>query len=125
MALAVAAGLVVFSFYLIAYLGFNVGDFLEENLGSFGFLGNFIFQLSDILRMITPVLAALAVGGVLGNFGGRMGQYVSDRWSPKVEDSGKRICWCESNNSLQERAKPRSYYFADRYYHGRSQRDRT
>lgn len=84
LALVVAAGLVLFVLNFIAYLGFNIGNYLEDNLGPFGFLGNFIFQLSDILRMITPVLAALAVGGVLGNFGGRMGQYVSDRWSPNV-----------------------------------------
>jgi phosphonate ABC transporter permease subunit PhnE len=83
-AMAVAAGLTIFNLYLIAYLGFAVGDYLEENLGTFGFLGNFVFQLSDILRMITPGLAALAVGGVLGNFGGRTGQFVSDRWSPSA-----------------------------------------
>jgi phosphonate ABC transporter permease subunit PhnE len=84
LALAVAAGLVLFVLNFIAYLGFYVGNYLEENLGPFGFLGSFIYQLSDILRMITPILAALAVGGVLGNFGGRNGQYVSDRWSPNM-----------------------------------------
>jgi phosphonate ABC transporter permease subunit PhnE len=84
LALAVAAGLVLFVLNFIAYLGFYIGDYLEENLGTFGFLGSFIFQLADILRMITPALAALAVGGVLGNFGGRTGQFVSDRWSPNA-----------------------------------------
>jgi phosphonate ABC transporter permease subunit PhnE len=82
LALAAAAGLVLLSINFIAYLGFYIGDFLEENLGPFGFLGSFIFQLSDILRMVTPALAALAVGGVLGNFGGRIGQIISDRWAP-------------------------------------------
>ncbi len=80
-ALAVAAALMIFSFYLIAYLGFLAGSYLEENLGSFGFLGNFVFQLADILLIITPVLAALAVGGVIGNFCGRIGQFVSDHWA--------------------------------------------
>jgi phosphonate ABC transporter permease subunit PhnE len=84
LALAVAAGLVLFILNSIAYLGFYIGDYLEDNLGPFGFLGNFIFQLSDILRMTTPALAALAVGGVLGNFGGRIGQYVSDRGSRRA-----------------------------------------
>ena len=83
-ALAVAGGLVILTLNFIAYLGFYVGDYLEENLGPFGFLGSFIFQLADILRMITPALAALAVGGVLGNFGGRIGQFVSDRWAPNA-----------------------------------------
>jgi len=82
LALAVAAGLVLFTLNFIAYLGFAVGNYLEDNLGTFGFLGNFIYQLSDILRMTTPALAALAVGGVIGNFGGRIGQFISDRWSP-------------------------------------------
>jgi phosphonate ABC transporter permease subunit PhnE len=84
LALAVAAGLVLFTLNFIAYLGFAVGNYLEDILGTFGFLGSFIFQLSDILRMVTPALAALAVGGVLGNFGGRSGQFVSDRWSPNA-----------------------------------------
>jgi phosphonate ABC transporter permease subunit PhnE len=83
LALIVAAVLVVFSLYFIAYLGLSLGTYLEENLGTFGFLGNFVFQLADILRMITPVLAALAAGGVLGNFTGRVGQYISDHWEPK------------------------------------------
>ena len=77
LALGVAAALGIFSLYLVAYLGFTIGDYLEDNLGTFGFLGNFIFQLSDILRMLTPALAALVAGGVLGNFGGRIGQIAS------------------------------------------------
>lgn len=81
LALTVAVGLVIFSFYLVANLGFIAGQYLEENLGSFGFLGNFVFQLADILVITTPLLAALVVGGVIGNFGGRIGQFVSDTWS--------------------------------------------
>jgi phosphonate ABC transporter permease subunit PhnE len=84
LALGVAAALGIFSLYLVAYLGFTIGDYLEENLGTFGFLGNFIFQLSDILRMLIPALAALVAGGVLGNFGGRIGQIASDHWSRKA-----------------------------------------
>jgi phosphonate ABC transporter permease subunit PhnE len=81
-ALAVAAALLLFTINFIAFIGFALGSYLKDNLGTFGFLGNFIFQLSDILRMTTPALAALAVGGVIGNFGGRIGQFISDRWSP-------------------------------------------
>jgi phosphonate ABC transporter permease subunit PhnE len=81
-ALAVAAALLLFTINFIAFIGFALGSYLEDNLGTFGFLGNFIYQLSDILRMTTPALAALAVGGVIGNFGGRSGQFISDRWSP-------------------------------------------
>jgi phosphonate ABC transporter permease subunit PhnE len=81
-ALTIAAALVLFVMNFIAYLGLSLGNYLEENLGTFGFLGNFVYQLSDILRMISPLLAALAAGGVLGNFGGRIGQNISDRWKP-------------------------------------------
>ena len=84
LALAVAAVLALFAMNFIAYLGFAFGTYLADNLGTFGFLGNFIYQLSDILRMLTPALAALAAGGVLGSFGGRIGQFISDRWSPNA-----------------------------------------
>ena len=67
-ALAVATALLLLTMNFIAYLGFAIGSYLEDNLGTFGFLGNFIYQLSDILRMLTPALAALAAGGVIGNF---------------------------------------------------------
>ena len=83
-ALAVAAALLLFMMNFIASLGLTFGSYLEENLGPFGFLGNLVYQLSDILRMITPLLAALGVGGVLGNFGGRIGQNISDRWAPSA-----------------------------------------
>ena len=84
LALALAAVLALFTMNFIAYLGFAFGTYLADNLGTFGFLGNFIYQLSDILRMLTPALAALAAGGVLGSFGGRIGQFISDRWSPNA-----------------------------------------
>jgi phosphonate ABC transporter permease subunit PhnE len=80
-ALAVAAALLLLMMNFIASIGLTLGSYLEKNLGVFGFLGNLVYQLSDILRMITPLLAALAVGGVLGNFGGRIGQNISDRWA--------------------------------------------
>ncbi|MFL7893061.1 MAG: ABC transporter permease subunit [Anaerolineales bacterium] len=80
--LAVAAVILLFMINFIAYIGYFIGNYLEDSLSSFGFLGNFIYQLSDILRMLTPILAALATGGVLGNYSGRIGQHISDRWSP-------------------------------------------
>jgi phosphonate ABC transporter permease subunit PhnE len=84
LALAIASVLALFTINFIAYIGFSIGIYLEENLGTFGFLGNFIYQLSDILRMTTPALAALAAGGVIGNFGGRIGQRISDRWAARA-----------------------------------------
>ena len=84
LALGIASVLVLFTINFIAYIGFSIGNYLEDNLGIFGFLGNFIYQLSDILRMLTPAIAALIAGGVLGNFGGRIGQRISDHWTPRA-----------------------------------------
>ncbi len=65
--------------YLVAYLMLLVGDALIEPLGPMDFLGNFIYQLGDSLRMLTPAFAALIVGGAMGSLGGRVGQQASDR----------------------------------------------
>ena len=65
--------------YLLAYIMLIVGDALLEPLGALGFLGNFVFQLGDSLRMLTPAFAALIAGGALGSLGGRVGQQASDR----------------------------------------------
>ena len=70
--------------YLLAYLMLIVGDALVEPLGPLGFLGNFIHQLGDSLRMVTPAFAALIGGGVLGGLGGRVGQRASDRLDSKT-----------------------------------------
>ena len=51
LALAIAAGLVLFTINFMSHIPriCSVGNYLEDNLGTFGFLGNFIYQLSDIL----------------------------------------------------------------------------
>ena len=59
----------------------NAGNVLMISLGSFGFLGYFLFQLGDIVAIITPVLGALAVGGTLSSFIGRFGQRSSEKMS--------------------------------------------
>ena len=65
--------------YLGAYLMLIAGDALVEPLGPLGFLGNFIHQLGDSLRMLTQAFAALIAGGTLGSIGGRIGQRASDQ----------------------------------------------
>ena len=74
-----AGALGIFAFYQIGHLGMTFGSYLEAQLGSLGFLGNFVFQLADILRTITPAIAALAGGAVVSSAGGRLGQTVTDR----------------------------------------------
>ena len=68
----------------LANLGLSFGKWLIEPLGKLGFLGNFVYQLGDSLRMITPVLAGLVGGAALGGLGGRMGQQASDRLDPRL-----------------------------------------
>ena len=65
--------------YLAANMMLLAGDALIEPLGALGFFGNFVYQLGDSLRMLTPAFAALIVGGVLGSLGGRVGQQAADR----------------------------------------------
>ncbi|NJC96607.1 MAG: ABC transporter permease subunit [Anaerolineae bacterium] len=62
-----------YGLFQLAALVSNVGKSLAGVLGSFGFLGNFMFQLSDILRLITPALGALAAGGAVSSFLGKIG----------------------------------------------------
>jgi phosphonate ABC transporter permease subunit PhnE len=68
-----------FGLFQLAALVSNIGSSLIGILGSFGFLGNFLFQLSDILRIITPALGALAAGGSVSSFFGRLGQRSAER----------------------------------------------
>jgi phosphonate ABC transporter permease subunit PhnE len=67
-------------FQLAALVG-NIGVRLSGTLGSFGFLGNFLFQVSEILRITTPALGALAAGGTMSSFLGRFGQRVAENVS--------------------------------------------
>jgi phosphonate ABC transporter permease subunit PhnE len=72
-ALILAALLFILATLLLAQLMYVAGNALDKALGPFGFIGYFIAQAGEILRIITPGFAALAgaavVGGALGNFG--------------------------------------------------------
>jgi len=52
---------------------------IEESLGVLGFLATFLFQVSDIVRISIPALGALAAGGALSNFLGRIGQHTAEK----------------------------------------------
>jgi phosphonate ABC transporter permease subunit PhnE len=73
-----------FGFFQLASLAMSSGRSLEASLGSFGFLGYFLFQTGDIVAIITPAMGALAAGGTLGSLMGRLGQ----RGSEKLPASG-------------------------------------
>jgi len=68
-----------FGFFQLAGLATNISLSMEKALGSFGFLATFLFQVSDILRIITPALGALAAGGALASFLGRIGQRTAEK----------------------------------------------
>lgn len=81
--LFVAGILSILFLNILSNLGMMVGNALVEPLGNFGFLGNFIFQLGDSLRMVTPAMVALGGGGLLGSIGSRIGQTTSDQADPR------------------------------------------
>lgn len=71
-----------FGFFQLASLAKNLGILGLAKLGTFNFLGNFLFQVGDILGIITPALGGLAAGGVLSSWMGRFGQRSTERFAP-------------------------------------------
>jgi phosphonate ABC transporter permease subunit PhnE len=61
-----------------------VGLAIIEPLGNLGFLGNFLFQLAETARLLTPALAAIGVGAAVGGALGQIGQKISDNASKEV-----------------------------------------
>jgi phosphonate ABC transporter permease subunit PhnE len=55
------------------------GKYLKPVLGSYGFLGNFLYQVADILKILIPSLGALAAGAALSGYLGRLGQQATEK----------------------------------------------
>lgn len=68
-----------FGFYQLARLVMSVGSGVTLALGSFGFLGNFMFQMGDIILVVTSVLGALAAGGAVSSVFSRFGQQATEK----------------------------------------------
>lgn len=68
-----------FGFFQLARLAMSAGQGLIPSLGSFGFLGNFMFQMGDIILVITSVLGALAAGGAFSSILSRFGQQATEK----------------------------------------------
>ena len=77
--LAAAAFAGIVSLYLFSELSSDVGSFLEENLGIFGFLGKFIATMGELLTTILIVVSAVLGAGVLMNLAGRLGYSMRTR----------------------------------------------
>jgi phosphonate ABC transporter permease subunit PhnE len=76
-----------FGFFQLARLAMSAGLGLIPSLGSFGFLGNFMFQMGDIILVVTSVLGALAAGGAVSSVLSRFGQQATE----KLPASGVKI----------------------------------
>jgi phosphonate ABC transporter permease subunit PhnE len=66
--------LLLFVLGLAANLGLPLGRWLEDNLGLFGFLGNFLVITSDFILILLPAVVGLIVGLVAVSLGSRYGQ---------------------------------------------------
>ncbi len=59
---------------LLAQLGLVFGDWLREVLGFFSFIGNFIYVISDLVRVSLPWLVGLLGAAAMATFGSNLGQ---------------------------------------------------
>lgn len=81
LAMIVAALSVILASYLSAYLLFLLGEYLMDVLRWLDFIGFFIAQTGEVLRMVTPLGAALVGGAVLGGVMSQFGLVLNDRIS--------------------------------------------
>jgi len=70
-----------YGLFQIANLSKNLGLMGAGSLGSLAFLGNFLFQLGDIVNIITPALGGLAAGSALSGYLSRLGQNTTEKLS--------------------------------------------
>ncbi len=76
-----SAGMALFSIATFIFFGISfraLGASLIAPLGIFGFLANFVFQIGDIVVMLTPGLVAVIAGAILGSMLSKIGQRISD-----------------------------------------------
>ena len=66
---------------IIASLLYSLGDYLKDELGFFGFLGYFIAQTGEMIRMIIPLAAALVGGAIVGGSFSNIGLTLTERLS--------------------------------------------
>jgi phosphonate ABC transporter permease subunit PhnE len=59
---------------LVALLGLEAGAWMEDNLGIFWFVGNFIAVSADFVRVFLPPIVALIGGLLAASYGSRYGQ---------------------------------------------------
>jgi phosphonate ABC transporter permease subunit PhnE len=72
--LLIAFLLAFFALGVLAHLGLGWGRWLQGQLGAWGFIGNFIFVLSDLVRLVGPPFVALIGALFAASIGSRYGQ---------------------------------------------------
>ncbi len=70
-----------YGLFQLASLSKNLGLISQDSLGPLAFLGNFLFQMGDIVSIITSVLGGLAAGAALSSFMGGLGQRLTEKLS--------------------------------------------
>lgn len=86
--LFLAISLAIISLSFLALLGLIVGDYLREALAVFtflgiqffGFIGDFIFVISDVIHLFLPLAVAILAGLIAATFASRYGQEAVLSW---------------------------------------------
>lgn len=78
---AVLVLLLFLALALLARVGFVSGQWLDARLGILGFLGNFIYVMSDMLLVLLPAIVGFAGALVALSLGSRWGQSTVSRMS--------------------------------------------
>lgn len=73
--------LLLFGLSILAHLGLTAGSWLDARLGLFGFVGNFIYVISDFTRVLLPAFLGFVGLLVTLSFGSRTGQEAIFRMS--------------------------------------------
>ena len=71
---AVGLLLILFAVSLLTDFGMTAGDWLENSLGVFGFVGSFLSLFSEFVSLAAPTVVAFFVGLIAMSLGSRYGQ---------------------------------------------------
>ena len=83
-ALVAVALLAILAFYLFAALLIVAGERSAPLLGGFAFLGEFVANIGGIIVLVLPLTGALIGGGVFLSMAGRIGNALTERFTPRT-----------------------------------------
>jgi phosphonate ABC transporter permease subunit PhnE len=78
----VVGGVVVIALFSVGFFGrflFEIGSDIREPLGPFGFLGEFVRTVGDVLTTFLTFVAALTAGVAAAILGTKVGHFVNDK----------------------------------------------